>query len=56
MFSGPRIFALAAALSLNVIAQTPQDFQPGSLVNLGVQFNSINISPPGTDVASLDRT
>jgi hypothetical protein len=55
MFTLPRIFALAAALSLNVFAQTPQDFMPGTLVKLGVDFKSINIDPPGTDVSSLDR-
>jgi hypothetical protein len=55
MFFLQRIFALAAALSLNVFAQTPQDFMPGTLVKLGVAFKSINIDPPGTDVSSLDR-
>jgi hypothetical protein len=55
MFSTRRIFALAAALSTNVIAQTPQDFMPGTLVKLGVAFPGVNIDPAGTDVGTLDR-
>jgi hypothetical protein len=54
MFSVPRILALVAALSVNVLAQTPQDFQPGTLVKLGVQFKAVNIDPPGSDVGTLD--
>lgn len=41
--------------SHDVCAQTPMDFMPGSLVKLGVQFNSVNIDPPGSFVDSLTR-
>ncbi|QDS69328.1 hypothetical protein FKW77_003408 [Venturia effusa] len=49
--------ALAASLlsNHNVLAQTPMDFMPGTLVKLGVQFNSVNIDPAGSAVGSLDQ-
>jgi len=55
MFSSKSILALVASLSINVLAQTPQDFQPGTLVKLGVSFSAINIDPPGSIVQSLDQ-
>lgn len=49
--------ALAASLlsTCNVCAQTPMDFMPGTLVKLGVQFNSVNIDPAGSAVDGLGR-
>ncbi|TID27051.1 hypothetical protein E2P81_ATG01506 [Venturia nashicola] len=31
------------------------DFMPGTLVKLGVRFNTVNIDPPGSAVGSLDQ-
>lgn len=49
--------ALAASLLSRhvVFAQTPMDFMPGTLVKLGVQFNTVNIDPAGSAVGALDR-
>jgi hypothetical protein len=47
--------ALVASLISNILAQTPIDFQPGSLVNLGVTYPAININPVGSLLQSLDR-
>ena len=53
MVSSRQFLAAVAALSLNVAAQTPQDFMPGSLVKLGVAYPSLNVDPAGTQVDSL---
>jgi hypothetical protein len=47
-----RCFAAAVVLALTA-AQTPADFQPGTLVKLGVQYSNIDITPVGTQVQSL---
>ncbi|KIW04643.1 uncharacterized protein PV09_04388 [Verruconis gallopava] len=50
-----RILALVASIISNTLAQTPQDFSPGTLVKLGVAFPSINIDPVGSALQSLDQ-
>jgi hypothetical protein len=50
-----RVALAASLLSLHVLAQTPADFMPGTLVKLGVQFNSVNIDPAGSAVDALTR-
>jgi hypothetical protein len=49
--------ALAASLLSRHVAfaQTPMDFMPGTLVKLGVQYNTVNIDPAGSAVGGLDR-
>ena len=49
-------YALVALLSRHVSCQTPIDFQPGTLVNLGVTYPAINVNPVGSLLQSLDRT
>jgi hypothetical protein len=51
----PRAALVASLLSGHVFAQTPMDFMPGTLVKLGVQFNSVNIDPAGSAVDGLNR-
>ena len=47
---------MASLLSRHgAFAQTPMDFMPGTLVKLGVQFNSVNIDPAGSAVDGLNR-
>jgi hypothetical protein len=50
-----RSFAAAAVLALTA-AQTPADFQPGTLVKLGLTYPNIQIEPVGTQVQTLDST
>jgi hypothetical protein len=51
-----RSFATAfAGLASFVAAQTPMDFQPGSLQKLGITFTKIDIDPAGTQVQALSR-
>lgn len=47
--------ALVALMAYKSLAQTPIDFKPGSLVNLGVAYPALNISPVGSLLQSLDR-
>jgi hypothetical protein len=47
--------ALVALVVHKSFAQTPIDFRPGSLVNLGVAYPAININPIGSLLQSLDR-
>lgn len=42
-----------AFLSLRTAAQTPSDFQPQTLANLGVTFPQFNVGTPGTQAPSL---
>lgn len=46
---------MVASLATLTVAQTPMDFQPGSLQKLGVTFTKIDIDPPGTQVQTLSR-
>jgi hypothetical protein len=51
-----RSFATAVAgLASLAAAQTPMDFQPGTLQKLGITFTKIEIDPAGTQVQSLTR-
>lgn len=46
--------ALSTLWTCPSLAQTPQDFQPGSLVRLGVKYPQLSIDPAGTLAPTLD--
>jgi hypothetical protein len=49
----PKLLSLAIFVRIG-LCQTPMDFQPGSQAKLGIRYPSIEITPTGTDVNSLD--
>jgi hypothetical protein len=52
---GVKTFLITAFVRL-ALSQTPTDFLPSTQQQLGVSFPKIEVTPPGTEVQTLDRT